>query len=122
MAYGFARNWLTAVISSLVLPPLAAAKSRRDHSRIPLELEVVWQVATLVREGTSFFATTTKRMIAIGIFSRDIKTMDDMFVQTLRDIYYAEKQIAKALPDMIEKSHDVHHQAIRRLGEARPAA
>ena len=42
----------------------------------------------------------------MGISSRDIKTMDDLFVHTLRDIYYAEKQIAKALPDMIEKSTD----------------
>jgi ferritin-like metal-binding protein YciE len=32
--------------------------------------------------------------------------MDDLFVHTLRDIYYAEKQIVKALPDMIEKAHD----------------
>jgi ferritin-like metal-binding protein YciE len=45
-------------------------------------------------------------MTAMGIFSRDIKTMDDLFVHTLRDIYYAEKQIVKALPDMIEKSSD----------------
>lgn len=40
----------------------------------------------------------------MGLFSRDIKTMDDLFVHTLRDIYYAEKQIVKALPDMIEKA------------------
>jgi hypothetical protein len=39
---------------------------------------------------------------AMGIFSKDIKTMDDLFVHQLRDIYYAEKQILKALPDMIE--------------------
>jgi ferritin-like metal-binding protein YciE len=32
--------------------------------------------------------------------------MDDLLVHTLRDIYYAEKQIVQALPDMIEKSHD----------------
>jgi ferritin-like metal-binding protein YciE len=32
--------------------------------------------------------------------------MDDLFVHTLRDIYYAEKQIVKALPDMVEKSSD----------------
>jgi ferritin-like metal-binding protein YciE len=32
--------------------------------------------------------------------------MDDLFVHTLRDIYYAEKQIVGALPDMIEKSQD----------------
>jgi len=42
----------------------------------------------------------------MGLFTRDIKTMDDLFVHTLRDIYYAEKQIVKALPDMIEKATD----------------
>ena len=42
----------------------------------------------------------------MGFFSKDIKTMDDLFVHTLRDIYYAERQIAKALPDMIEKATD----------------
>ena len=40
----------------------------------------------------------------MGLFSRDIKTLDDLFVHTLRDIYYAENQIAKALPDMIAKA------------------
>ena len=42
----------------------------------------------------------------MGLFSKDIKDMNDLFVHTLRDIYYAEKQIVKALPEMIEKSHD----------------
>ncbi len=42
----------------------------------------------------------------MGFFSKDIKTMDDLFVHTLRDIYYAEQQILKALPDMIEKASD----------------
>lgn len=42
----------------------------------------------------------------MGFFSKDIKTMDDLFVHTLRDIYYAEKQIVKALPTMIEKATD----------------
>src|SRR5260370_29748653 len=40
----------------------------------------------------------------MGLFSRDIKSMDDLFVHTLRDIYYAENQILKSLPDMIEKA------------------
>jgi ferritin-like metal-binding protein YciE len=40
----------------------------------------------------------------MGFFSKDIETMDDLFVHTLRDIYYAEKQILKSLPDMIEKA------------------
>jgi len=42
----------------------------------------------------------------MGFFSKDIKTLDDLFVHTLRDIYYAEQQIAKSLPDMIEKATD----------------
>ena len=42
----------------------------------------------------------------MGLFSSDIKTMDDLFIHTLKDIYYAENQILKALPDMIEKATD----------------
>jgi ferritin-like metal-binding protein YciE len=42
----------------------------------------------------------------MGLFTKDIKTMDDLFVHTLRDIYYAENQIVKALPEMIEKAGD----------------
>ncbi len=42
----------------------------------------------------------------MGLFSKDIKTLDDLFVHQLRDIYYAEQQITKALPDMIKKSTD----------------
>jgi ferritin-like metal-binding protein YciE len=40
----------------------------------------------------------------MGIFSKDIKNMDDLFVHQLRDIYYAEAQILKALPKMIDKA------------------
>ena len=40
----------------------------------------------------------------MGLFSKDIKSLDDLFVHTLQDIYYAENQIEKALPDMIEKA------------------
>ena len=42
----------------------------------------------------------------MGFFSKDIKNMDDLFVHTLRDIYYAERQILSALPEMIEKAND----------------
>src|SRR3954464_2052774 len=57
----------------------------------------------------------------MGFFSKDIKTMDDLFVHTLRDIYYAENQITKALPDMIEKATDAGlKQAFQpHLGETR---
>ena len=40
----------------------------------------------------------------MGLFSKPIKTLDDLFVHTLQDIYYAENQIAKNLPTMAEKA------------------
>jgi len=40
----------------------------------------------------------------MGLFTKDIETLDDLFVHTLQDIYYAEHQITKALPKMIEKA------------------
>ena len=40
----------------------------------------------------------------MGIFTKDIKSMDDLFVHQLKDIYYAEKRIVGALPKMIEKA------------------
>jgi ferritin-like metal-binding protein YciE len=42
----------------------------------------------------------------MGLFSKDIKTLNDLFVHTLRDVYYAENQIVRSLPDMIEKAGD----------------
>jgi len=40
----------------------------------------------------------------MGLFTKDIKSMEDLFLHVLQDIYYAEMQIVKALPDMIEKA------------------
>lgn len=40
----------------------------------------------------------------MGLFSKPIKTLDDLFVHTLQDIYYAENQIVKNLPTMAEKA------------------
>ena len=40
----------------------------------------------------------------MGLFTQDIKTMEDLFLHGLQDIYYAEQQITKALPKMIEKA------------------
>jgi ferritin-like metal-binding protein YciE len=42
----------------------------------------------------------------MGLLSKDIKTLDDLFVHALQDIYYAEQQITKSLPTMIEKVSD----------------
>ena len=40
----------------------------------------------------------------MGLFTKDIATMHDLFVHQLQDIYYAENQITKALPKMIDKA------------------
>jgi ferritin-like metal-binding protein YciE len=39
----------------------------------------------------------------MGIFTKDIKTMEDLLIHGLQDIYYAEQQILKVLPKMIDK-------------------
>ena len=48
----------------------------------------------------------------MGLFSKDIQNFDDLFVHTLQDIYYAENQIVKALPAMIDKASSVELRQI----------
>jgi ferritin-like metal-binding protein YciE len=40
----------------------------------------------------------------MGLFSKDIQTMDDLVLHGLKDIYYAENQIVKSLPSLIDKA------------------
>jgi ferritin-like metal-binding protein YciE len=48
-----------------------------------------------------------QRDLAImGLFTKDIKTINELFAHQLQDIYYAEKQLVKALPQMAEKATD----------------
>jgi len=42
----------------------------------------------------------------MGLFTRDIKNLNDLFVHQLQDIYYAEKQLEKALQKMSGKAID----------------
>jgi ferritin-like metal-binding protein YciE len=42
----------------------------------------------------------------MAIFSKPIKSLEDLFTHTLQDIYYAENQIVKNLPTMVEKASD----------------
>src|SRR5947209_18579348 len=46
------------------------------------------------------------RSPAMGLFTKDIKTMNDLFVHQLRDMYYAEQQLVKALPKMADKASE----------------
>jgi len=38
----------------------------------------------------------------MGLFTRELTSLDDLFLHGLKDIYYAENQIVKNLPKMIE--------------------
>ena len=40
----------------------------------------------------------------MGLFSKPIKNLDDLFVHMLQDMYYAEQQASKNLPTLIEKA------------------
>jgi ferritin-like metal-binding protein YciE len=40
----------------------------------------------------------------MGLFTKDIQTMDDLLLHGLKDIYYAENQIVKSLPKLIDKA------------------
>src|SRR5689334_24804415 len=46
----------------------------------------------------------------MGWFSSDMQTMKDLFLHTMQDIYYAEHQIEKALPQMVEKASDTERK------------
>jgi ferritin-like metal-binding protein YciE len=58
-----------------------------------------------VQAGASVFPKP-KRIGTMGLFTKDIKTMNDLFVHQLQDIYYAEQQLTKALPKMADKATD----------------
>ena len=40
----------------------------------------------------------------MGLFAKDIETMDDLLLHGLKDIYYAENQIVKSLPKLVDKA------------------
>jgi ferritin-like metal-binding protein YciE len=54
----------------------------------------------------ALFCPRNKRTRPMGLFTKDIKTMDDLFLHQLQDIYYAEKQLVKALPKMADTATD----------------
>src|SRR5690554_5842065 len=95
-------------------PIAAPAPMKQNHSPKNRNLSAPPRVGRAARYGMtrtqpqaaqcSFTNENNRKENTMGLFSKDIKTMDDLFVHTLRDIYYAEKQIAKNLPKMIDKA------------------
>ncbi|SFO17847.1 Ferritin-like metal-binding protein YciE [Sphingomonas sp. OK281] len=54
--------------------------------------------------GPTYAKSHHTRETIMGLFSKDIVTFDDLFLHQLQDVYYAENQITKALPKMIDKA------------------
>jgi ferritin-like metal-binding protein YciE len=42
----------------------------------------------------------------MGLFTKDVKTMNDLFLHQLQDVYYAEHQLVKALQKLAGKAAD----------------
>jgi ferritin-like metal-binding protein YciE len=42
----------------------------------------------------------------MGLFTRDLQSLGDLFMDGLKDIYYVENQIVKTLPKLIEEASD----------------
>jgi ferritin-like metal-binding protein YciE len=99
-----ARGALAAHSEKAAPPPLISARGGTAQARPRSSREPVTSKAAPAFAPAN--SLTSKGQTAMGFFSKDIKKMDDLFVHTLRDIYYAEKQIVQALPEMIEKSSD----------------
>ncbi len=57
----------------------------------------------------------------MSLFSKDINSLDDLFIHTLRDIYYAEQLIVKSLPKMVDKATNTKLKMAfeKHLGETR---
>ena len=47
----------------------------------------------------------------MGLFTKDIKSMEDLFLHGLQDVYYAEKQIVKTLPKMAKAAQSADLKA-----------
>jgi ferritin-like metal-binding protein YciE len=93
MFQAFHREVLRPIQEHRRAPPVSA-RSAIEHIGVP------------AINGPRCRVPDTKRIGAMGLFTRDIKTMNDLFVHQLQDIYYAEKQLVKALPKMADKATD----------------
>jgi ferritin-like metal-binding protein YciE len=52
--------------------------------------------------GAAFSFRNSQEEAPMGLFTKDIHSLEDLYQHGLQDIYYAENQIVKSLPKMIE--------------------
>jgi len=50
-----------------------------------------------IREQNNLFCCFLWRRTTMGIFTKDIKPMEDLFLHQLEDIHYAERQLTRAM-------------------------
>ena len=48
----------------------------------------------------------------MGFFSKDIKSLEDLFLHTLRNMYYAEKKVAKVIPNLVDWASDENLKSV----------
>jgi ferritin-like metal-binding protein YciE len=77
----------------------------QEHRHRPSVSPVQQPDIEQARGGTSL-GVPSQGAAYMGLFTKDIKTMNDLFLHQLQDIYYAEKQLVKALPKMAQKATD----------------
>jgi len=78
------------------------------HCRVPKQIGKVFFVRRpfpfsrgLVSNGTAGgVPLPSQKESQMGIFTKDIKSMEDLLIHGLQDIYYTEQQIIKSLPKM----------------------
>jgi ferritin-like metal-binding protein YciE len=88
-----------ATVAARVAAPVAATVRASETLLEPRLTVSVWPAA--------HYAVRVSVMEAVmGLFSKDIKSMEDLYIHTVQDLYYAENQIVKSLPKMIDKATD----------------
>jgi len=98
-----------AIAKNITLVRLVCIARSRDPEPLHLRQRLPRRVGSAVEPATAFVRCRTtifikERAFAMGLFTKDIQTMDDLFLHGLKDIYYAENQIVKSLPKLIEKA------------------
>jgi ferritin-like metal-binding protein YciE len=97
------------------LPEIARHVAPNIHSRLSQQAREAFQSVSNwpsemrsfrkePRTGLGVPLPSLQKEARMGLFTKDIKTMEDLLLHGLQDIYYAEQQIIKSLPKMIEKA------------------
>lgn len=105
----------SALTGFQILAPAALFQRKAVHAFLERQCDAPVSAPSAIEHGRNMrlFAQADapvfpkpERTGQMGLFTKDIKTMNDLFVHQLQDIYYAEQQLTKALPKMADKATD----------------